>query len=97
MHEPSSARAHVDACIDADICKIHKLFNLVRSQVRVELSGTYLCDWVNVLAWEEWMSEAFARDCQVSVWMDKKWALLLNEEEISEAFARERTKANVGH
>ena len=29
-------------------------------------------DWVNVFAWMEGMSESFARDCQVNVWMDTK-------------------------
>ena len=40
---------------------------------------------VNVLAWMEWMSEAFARDCQVNMWMDKTSLLLvpLNERQIT--------------
>ena len=48
------------------------------------------------------MSEAFACDCQVNVWMDKTSLLVaekepVNEEEITEAVAREGTNVNVGH
>ena len=33
--------------------------------------ATIRINGVNVFTWMEWMSEAFARDCQVNVWMDK--------------------------
>ena len=48
------------------------------------------------------MSEALTRDCQVNICEWTKRAFLLqkepvNEEEISEPFARERRKVNGGH
>ena len=38
-----------------------------------DLDGHYLREWsgVNMFAWMEWMSEPFARYCQVNMWMDK--------------------------
>ena len=44
------------------------------------LSYPYSRAWVNVLVWMDWMNEAFVRDRQVKVWMDRTKANLLCEE-----------------
>ena len=58
---------------------------------------------MTVFTWMEWISETFARDCEVDVWHDEpsRYAKkTVNEKNISETFACERSeriKVNVGH
>ena len=72
-------------------------------QVKPGFMATIRVIEVNIFAWMDWMSEAFARDCQVHVWMDKTSLLAaernepVNEEECSDTFAREWRKVNGGH
>ena len=65
------------------------------------LVATICANGMNVFAWMEGMSEAVARDCQVSMWMDKKNLLVAGKTcecmEISEQIACEQRKANGGH